>query len=72
MADCLRSWVRSTPLERPLADLRAIQTSTGHTLEQVAEDVRLLYQLSVHMRKRRFDNGVLSVQKPKLSFVLGA
>ena len=34
--------------------------------------MQTLYRLSLKMRQRRFDNGVLSVQKPRLSFVLDA
>ena len=47
-------------------------TYNGHTLEEVAADVKTLNSIARHMRARRYDNGVLSIQKPKLSFTFGA
>ena len=61
----------STSAEKPLEELN-VRVTNGHTIEQVAADVRTLHRLAVRMRRRRFDQGVVSVQKPRLSFILGA
>ncbi|KAI8140999.1 hypothetical protein BJV82DRAFT_620412 [Fennellomyces sp. T-0311] len=38
----------------------------------IEEDIMTLFKLSQHMRKRRFDNGALTVGSIRLSFQLGA
>ena len=44
--------------------------SGGHTMAQVAEDVRLLHKVAMARRKRRFDNGALALNGIKLTFQL--
>jgi hypothetical protein len=57
-------------LGKPLAEL-AVAVSDGHNLADVAADVCALASLAAPMRARRYEAGVLSVQRPKLSFTLG-
>jgi len=42
----------------------------GHTLTQVANDVRLLHKVAMERRKMRFDNGALALNGIKLTFKL--
>jgi len=43
----------------------------GHSVEEVKQDVLALYRLSLHLRRGRFEHGVLSLKQPKLFFRLG-
>ena len=43
-----------------------------HTLDQVAEDVRLMHRVAMARRRLRFDNGALALNGPKLTFKLDA
>ena len=42
----------------------------GHTVEQVAADVRLMHKVAMARRKLRFENGALTLNGVKLSFKL--
>jgi len=42
----------------------------GHTIEQVASDVRLMHQVAMARRRLRFDNGALALHGIKLTFQL--
>lgn len=42
----------------------------GHELADVESDILTLQSLAVKMRKRRFENGALKIDNPKLSFSL--
>ena len=42
----------------------------GHTIEQVAADVRLLHKVGMARRKLRFDHGALALHGVKLTFTL--
>jgi protein SSD1 len=51
-------------------DLPRVTLSNGVTFDQVKEDVLLLYHLSKKLRKKRYDDGALSIQSIKLWFSL--
>lgn len=42
----------------------------GHERKDVEQDIMHLYRLSQHMRKRRFEQGALSINSIRLSFQL--
>ncbi|CAO3653271.1 unnamed protein product [Cunninghamella echinulata] len=42
----------------------------NHSFNDVEKDIMILYKLSLHMRKRRFDNGALSMNSIRLTFKL--
>ncbi|KAG1458790.1 hypothetical protein G6F46_006495 [Rhizopus delemar] len=42
----------------------------NHNAEDILEDIRMLYDMSVHMRQRRKDGGSLSLHSVKLTFEL--
>ncbi|CAO3650181.1 unnamed protein product [Cunninghamella blakesleeana] len=42
----------------------------NHSIKSVEEDIMNLYNLSLHMRKRRFNNGALSMNSIRLTFKL--
>jgi len=46
------------------------QPTGGHTIDQVAEDVRLMHKVAMARRKLRFDNGALALNGIKLAFQL--
>lgn len=52
------------------ASLKHIDLSDGVKEETVRNSVLRLYELSLHTRKRRFDNGALSINNVKLWFSL--
>ncbi|RCI04081.1 hypothetical protein CU098_000876, partial [Rhizopus stolonifer] len=47
-----------------------VQIHDRHDPALVSHDIRLLQRMSVHMRKRRYENGSLSLHSVKLQFVL--
>ncbi|KAI8372728.1 uncharacterized protein BYT42DRAFT_500545 [Radiomyces spectabilis] len=51
-------------------ELPITATVQNHEVNAVKKDILHLYQLSKHMRKRRFDNGALSIGSVRLSFTL--
>lgn len=46
------------------------QPTGGHTIDQVAADVRLMHKVAMARRKLRFDNGALALNGIKLAFQL--
>ncbi|KAL7550644.1 hypothetical protein ACHAWF_016364 [Thalassiosira exigua] len=46
------------------------QPTGGHTLDEVAGDVRLMHKVAMARRKLRFENGALALNGVKLSFQL--
>jgi DIS3-like exonuclease 2 len=44
----------------------------GHTMRQVAEDVRLMHRVAMARRRLRFDNGAVALDSVKLTFQLDA
>jgi exoribonuclease R len=46
------------------------QPTGGHTIDQVAADVRLMHKVAMARRKLRFDNGALALNGTKLTFTL--
>jgi len=46
------------------------QPTGGHTIDEVAGDVRLMHQVAMARRKLRFDNGALALNGVKLAFQL--
>lgn len=57
-----QSWQEA--VGRPLAD------NDRHTEKQVIDDVHQFHRLSLLMRQRRFENGALTINQPKLTFRL--
>ena len=47
------------------------QPTGGHTIDQVAADVRLMHKVAMARRRLRFANGALALNGIKLSFQLG-
>jgi len=47
------------------------QPTGGHTINQVAHDVRLMHKVAMARRKLRFENGALALNGIKLTFQLG-
>jgi DIS3-like exonuclease 2 len=43
-----------------------------HSVDQVAQDVRLMHRVAMARRRLRFDNGALALNGPKLTFKLDA
>lgn len=42
----------------------------GHTAKEIEQDIKALNMLAVKIRSRRFKDGALTIDQPKLSFVL--
>ncbi|RKP24583.1 hypothetical protein SYNPS1DRAFT_16981, partial [Syncephalis pseudoplumigaleata] len=47
-----------------------LKVDRAHSAAQIAEDIRLLHQLSQGLRKRRYDDGAVSIHSVKLAFDL--
>lgn len=47
------------------------QPTGGHTIDQVAHDVRLMHKVAMARRKLRFENGALALNGIKLTFQMG-
>ena len=48
------------------------QPTGGHSIDDVAADVRLMHVVAMARRKLRFENGALALNGVKLSFQLGS
>ena len=46
------------------------QPTGGHTIDEVADDVRLMHKVAMARRKLRFENGALALNGIKLAFTL--
>ena len=51
-------------------NLLSLNITNGYTLEDIKNDVKLYYKLSLKLRQRRFDDGALTMQNLKMWFAL--
>jgi DIS3-like exonuclease 2 len=49
---------------------RSRRPTGGHTVDQVAADVRLMHRVAMERRRLRFDNGAIALHSTKLTFQL--